>query len=161
MPRLKTLLFCGVLGLCAGPALAAPPCLTAEETSAVQVRQFHLRLQVAALKCDDPAWGIRDRYNGYVSKFGPALSSNAQSLRAALKRTGFARNETQFDRYITRLANDVSLSAPSSVDYCRQHLSMLDEVLAAPTAALAGFAVRHEFTPPESCSVAQVAEKRK
>ncbi len=160
MSGLKTLLLCGVLGLSAGPALAAPPCFTPSETAAVQVRQFHLRLQVAALKCDDPAWGIRDRYNGYVSKFSPALSSNARALRAALKRTGQARSETQFDRFITRLANDVSLSAPSSAEYCHQHRSMLDEVLAAPREALPAIAAQHETTPAASCSVARVAERR-
>jgi hypothetical protein len=149
------------MGFSAGPALAAPPCFTPEETAAVQLRQFHLRLQVAALKCDDPAWGIRDRYNGYVSKFGKTLSSNAHSLRAALKRTGLAQTETQFDRYITRLANDISLAAPSSVEYCQNHRSLLDEALAVPPGGLSGLAAVHETAPAQSCSVARVAEKRK
>jgi hypothetical protein len=158
MPRLKTLFLCGVLSLSSGSALAGPPCFSAEEASAVQVRQLHLRLQVAALKCSDPAWGLRDRYNGYVSKFGGSLSSNARSLRAALKRTGEARTETQFDRFITRIANDISLASENSSDYCQQHRAMLDEVLAAPRDALPGFASAHEPVPAGACSLSRRAD---
>ena len=161
MLKLNTLILCGVLWLSASPAAAASACFNPDETTTVQIRQLHLRLQVAALKCNDPAWGFRDRYNSYVSKFGASLSSNAKSLRAALGRTGMARTETQFDRFITCTANDISLRAQNSAEYCQQHLSLLDEVLSSRPDALPHFAAMHEPAPAESCARARVVQRQK
>lgn len=147
--RISTLRLCAALYVAlAAPAIAAPACLTPEEASAVQVRQFHTRLQVAALKCSDPGWGLRDRYNAYVTAFGGSLSANAKALRAALSRTGLARTEAQFDRFITRIANRASGEADNSAGYCQEHREMLDAMLSGAPSGLGAFAAAHE--PPVS-----------
>ncbi|WP_337997601.1 hypothetical protein [Oleispirillum naphthae] len=147
--RVSTLRLCAAFYVAlAAPAIAAPACLTLEEASAVQVRQFHTRLQVAALKCSDPGWGLRDRYNAYVTQFGGSLSANAKALRAALSRTGVARSDAQFDRFITRIANRASGEAENTADYCTEHRDMLDAMLSGAPSALGVFAAAHE--PPVS-----------
>jgi len=140
----------------ASPAIAAPACFTPEEASAIQVRQFHARLQVAALKCSDPGWGVRDRYNAYVVQFGGSLSDNARALRAALNRTGVARTAVQFDRFITRIANRASGDAENSADYCREHRDMLDAMLGEAPSSLGRFAAEHEppVAGPDACVIA-------
>lgn len=155
--RISTLCLCTVFSLAvAVPAVAAPVCLTPAEANAIQVRQFHTRLQVAALKCGGPDWGLRTRYNAYVTRFGSTLSANAQTLRSALRRTGLARTEAQFDRFITRIANQASSAADNTAAYCQEHRDMLDAMLGEAPAALGRFAGAYE--PPVAGPGVCVAE---
>lgn len=144
------------------PAAAASSCLTASETRAAQLRTLHVGLMVAALKCDG-GWQVRDRYNAYVDRFGGLLSDNADVLRRYFGRAFGRERDTRFDRYMTRLANDASMAAPSTVEYCQSNLDILDNLLAMSDDDIALFASAIVEVPTESCAPgprAEVAARR-
>lgn len=120
------------LSLVAVPALASTgECLSAADRNAVQIRQMHVQLMVAALKCDD-SLGLRDTYGTYVNKHNSVLSGNAQSLRSLFQKTYGGDGSRQFDRFITRLANDASSQAQTQLGYCESNLELLQKAAALP-----------------------------
>lgn len=121
MNRLSCAAAALVLTVAAGfPALAAS-CLDPAEARALQVRQLHIQLQVAALNCrtDDPS--LPGKYASYVNRFGGALSDNARILKRHFARTG-----GNMDRHMTVLANDESQRAHLVEGYCESHTPLFE-----------------------------------
>ncbi|NKD45813.1 hypothetical protein HEQ62_01145 [Haematospirillum jordaniae] len=120
----------------------ASSCLHKADDEAIRVRQLHVELMVAALKCGNSGAGLRDSYGRYVQAHSSTLSSNAHELRGYFKRS-YGKNSTyHFDRFMTRLANDASIRSQGVVSYCQDAAKVLDAVNALETAeSLKHFAV--------------------
>lgn len=142
----------------AAPLAAKPACYTPEEVRAAQLRQLHTEMMVAALKCGDPE--LRSKYNEYVRRFGSPLNQNAKVLQSHFARH-YGKDQTrQFDRYITQLANDASIRAQSTADYCGIQEPLFDKVLALKPAELEGFATGQVGKPHAATACTQQAEAR-
>lgn len=127
-------------------------CLRDIEEDALRIRQFHIELMVAALKCGNDAYGIRDRYGRYVKAHGGTLSGNARDLRSYFNRSYGRDSSRQFDQFITRLANDASIRSQGVATYCQDAGKWLDAVNAVETLeglrslAVAATPFRNEFS---------------
>lgn len=144
----------------AAPALASSAeCLSASDRNAVQIRQMHVQLMVAALKCDD-SLGLRDSYGAYVNKHNSVLSGNAQSLRSLFQKAYGGDSSRQFDRFITRLANDASSQAQTQMGYCETNLDLLQKAMALPANQVDDLA-REVVTVPAEVGRCTKTEQRK
>lgn len=114
-------------------ASSASICLRDVEEDAFRIRQFHIELMVAALKCGNDFYGIRDRYGRYVKAHGGTLSVNARDLRDYFNRSYGRDSSRQFDQFITRLANDASVRSQGVATYCQDAGKRLDAVNAVET----------------------------
>ncbi|CAA7619523.1 conserved exported hypothetical protein [Candidatus Terasakiella magnetica] len=132
--------------LAAGPAFAKGSCATPEQIKAVQFRQLHDELQVAALNCrnDDPT--LPGKWTDYVRRFGPALSENAKIL------TGYFKGTAAFDRHNTKITNRESVRVHETHEgYCEAHAAMFDKVVTLSQPQLLAYASesvgnRHDLT---------------
>ena len=128
----RAMLLAASLSAVAVPALASSgDCMSASDRTAVQIRQMHVQLMVAALKCDDGT-GMRDTYGAYVNKHNSVLSGNAQSLRSLFQKAYGGDSSRQFDRFITRLANDASNQAQTQLGYCETNMELLQKAASLP-----------------------------
>lgn len=144
----------------AAPAMASSAeCLSASDRNAVQIRQMHVQLMVAALKCDD-SMGLRDSYGAYVNKHNSVLSGNAQSLRSLFQKAYGGDSSRQFDRFITRLANDASSQAQTQMGYCESNLELLQKAMALPANQVDDLA-REVVTIPAEVGRCVKTEQRK
>lgn len=112
----------------AGPAFARPQCYSTQDVRAMQVRQLHYELMVAALKCQGGEVDFRDKWSNWVGRFGSAMNTNASHLRGMFARLG--KGQTGMDRYVTQLSNDASMRAQHVEDYCGTQAKLFDTVLA-------------------------------
>lgn len=112
----------------AGPAFARPQCYSTQDVRAMQVRQLHYELMVAALKCQGGEVDFRDKWSNWVGRFGTAMNSNANHLRGMFTRLG--KGQAGMDRYVTQLSNDASMRAQHVEDYCGTQAKLFDTVLA-------------------------------
>lgn len=123
-------------------SVLASSCLHKADDEAIRVRQLHVELMVAALKCGNGGSGLRDSYGRYVQAHSSALSSNAHELRGYFKRSYGKNSAYHFDRFMTRLANDASIRSQGITSYCQDAAKVLDAVNALETAeGLKRFAV--------------------
>jgi hypothetical protein len=139
-------------GFLSTPALAKPPCYSAQEIRAMQVRQLQVELMVGALKCQSPEQNLRDKYSSFVNRFNAGISANAQELRAMFKRQG--KGEKGMDRYMTELSNDASIRSAHIEDYCTSVEAMFDKALTLRPQELSAWAADsvEKPTPAVSCS---------
>jgi hypothetical protein len=131
----------------AGPAAAKSACSTPEEVKAVQLRQLHNELQVAALNCrgDDPS--MPGRYAAYVQRFGPALNSNAGELRRFFARTAGGDGNRGLDHFNTAVTNRESVRVHEIPGYCELHAPMFDKLMGMDQHQLVTFAAETVGTP--------------
>lgn len=122
--------------------MAAPACFSKHEQRAHFVRQLQTELMVAALSCKNQALDLRGRYTAFVSKFGPKLAENADTLRGYFVRAhGKGGHMRQFDAYITALANEASKRSMGLDNFCDEMQPVFDKVLAVEGKELENFAV--------------------
>lgn len=99
--------------LCATPA-AAEMCARDSDMPALQTRVLQTDLMVAALTCDE-----RARYNAFVGKHRAELVVRGHELKGFFNRTFGPRAQATLDSFVTRLANEASLSTVAArTVYC-------------------------------------------
>lgn len=135
MAVLAGLLLAGV----AGTARAAA-CYTPAEARAAQLRQLQTELMVAALQCSSRSdLDLAGQYNVFVRRFGGSLSDNAKVLRGHFGRQG--GGAARFDSFITALANQASMKALNTPEFCDAVKPLFEKTLAQTPAGLEAFAV--------------------
>lgn len=129
---------CLLSGAFVAPASAAakPACANSEQFRAVQLRQLHYELQVAALNCRNDMPEMPMKWQTYVQRHGSALSDNARILHAYFK------SPATFDRHNTVVTNRESVRVHETPGYCDIHTTLFDTVAALPPAQLGDFAAR-------------------
>ncbi len=122
------------------PASARSSCFTPDEAQAAHFRTMLQEFNVAALNCQsvdpkDPTPSIHDRYNSFVSKFGPTLQHTAQTVRRHFQRT-----HGNLDRWVTQVANGDGQTVTTDANYCQHASDTLDKALTLDSAQLESFA---------------------
>jgi hypothetical protein len=126
--RIKRAAAAAALVVClAQPALAqttkASSNCPSPVVEAMQVRLLQTELMVAALQCRNaPGYDFSTKYNSFVMQFSSPLTQNANVLKSHFK------NQTQLDRYMTRIANDAGQRGMRP-GYCQNMQPMFDQVL--------------------------------
>ncbi|MBY0429990.1 MAG: hypothetical protein K2Q10_02235 [Rhodospirillales bacterium] len=115
---------------CANAVQAAPSCFSPSAAKAAQMRQLKEELNVAALMCSDH----RDKYNVFVKKFGGDLEANAKLLRTHIS------DARSFDRLMTQMANQASIRAMNTPDYCNAVEPTFQKALAQTPESIESFA---------------------
>lgn len=111
----------------AAPAFAKQQCYTPQDIRAMQVRQLHYELMVAALKCQGTEVDFRGKWSTWVNRFGTTMNANATHLRGMFGRLG--KGQSGMDRYVTQLSNDASMRAQHVEEYCDTQVKLFDTVL--------------------------------
>lgn len=145
------------------PAMAASACPTAAEAGAERVRILQTELMVAALKCrarDDLA--LFQKYNSFVHKYTPQLVQQGKTLTGYFERVYGAGYRQKMDKYITSLANSVSISSDKSADFCEATSARADAVLSGtPNVNLASMSVRNpSFVTLATCGPNRTASAK-
>lgn len=139
---------CLLSAVCAAPAFAKSPCADPEQFRAVQLRQLHYELQVAALNCRGDIPDLPMKWQSYVQHHGATLSDNAKILR------GYFRSAAAFDRHNTVITNRESVRVHETPGYCDLHAPLFDKVLTLGPQQLSTFAAETIGDPMEvsACS---------
>jgi len=88
------------------------------------MRLVQTELMVAALQCRNvPGYDFSSKYNSFIMQFSSPLTQNANVLKSHFK------NQTQLDRYMTRIANDAGQRG-AKPGYCQAMQPMFEQVLA-------------------------------
>lgn len=107
-------------------ANAAPQCYRATEIEADQAVRYQAKLMVLSDSCRS------NSYNQFVNRNAEVLSSYQRQLIGFFRRADTRRPEDAFDRFLTRLANQVALTAgqepldslcPRSAEFLTQAVS--------------------------------------
>ena len=136
------------------PAMAASSCPTPAETAAEHVRILQTELMVAALKCRARTdLNLYDKYNTFVRKYTPELVQHGKALTGYFERTYGAGYRQKLDKYITTLANSVSISSDKNAKFCDSLSAEADAVLAGTgSATLVKASIRNpSFAKLPSC----------
>lgn len=142
----------------AAPALARPQCYSTQDIRAMQVRQLHYELMVAALKCQPNDVVFRDKWASWVGRFGSTMNTNANQLRSLFARLG--KGQAGMDRYVTQLSNDASMRAQHVEDYCGTQAKLFDTVLALSPAEMESWAantIEKPMPATATCAAAPAA----
>ena len=151
-------------GLVAGQVLAAPlalaECVRPADHASLDVAGLKSNLMVTALTCD-----AGDRYNAFIRKFQPELSSQERALSGYFGRAAGRNARKQQDDYVTQLANGRSQDGMRRGSlFCAENLPTFDEVMALRSGAeLEAFAAGKSVSQPisvESCGAGTPAATR-
>lgn len=121
-----------------GPVLAQTAQTAATSSSncpvpvveAMHVRLLQTELMVAALQCRQaPQYDFSSKYNAFVMQFSQPLTQNANVLKEHFRKSFGGNHMTQFDRYMTRIANDAGQRGMHS-SYCQNMMPVFESVLA-------------------------------
>ena len=130
--RLRTAVAAAVLVTGIAGAANAVVCADAAEKESFGVRALQTRLMVAALTCD-----ARDQYNAFVDRYRPALASHGRNVKNYFRRAYGPASGGHLDRYVTALANRVSmLSTLDRSAFCAESDRMLQTLLRDPSVGL-------------------------
>lgn len=130
-------------------------CWEREEEQAAAVRDFQMKLMVAALQCQAAGDGaVLARYNRFVSTFKPDLSRSANTLQKRALRLHGPGGQRAFDRDMTRIANAYS-NQQRGAEFCAQAADLADEAVAQAGQRLSDFIGLPEdiFEPRPVCTV--------
>lgn len=139
----------GIVALCmttSVSALAQSACPTAAEARAERTRILQTELMVAALKCRGrPELGLYEKYNAFVQKFTPQLVEHGKTLTAYFSRAYGPDYRSHMDKYITSLANTVSMASDRDPDFCDASFAQANAVLdeSPGSISLASFEIRN------------------
>ncbi|MFQ5534848.1 MAG: hypothetical protein ACE5EM_08530 [Sphingomonadales bacterium] len=118
-----------------GEIMAASDCVTSAQAKAARIRAVQTELMVAALKCDNrPGMALRDSYNQFVERFSPILVAQARILTGHFKHQFGADFERHQDRFITGLANRISIASNRDPGFCRSADTFVQSLLASASA---------------------------
>jgi hypothetical protein len=139
------------------PALARPACAGPDTIKEVQLRQFHYRLQVAALNCrgDDPS--LAGKWQSYVQTQAHVLAANGRALSA------YFQGQAAFDRHNTIITNYESVRVHETPDFCEGMAPLFDKALEAKAGQLHQLATEAIGQPDDvrPCKEATKAKSKK
>ncbi len=132
------------VGLMASP-VAAAPCVRPGDYPAFDVAALKAKLMVTALTCS-----ADEKYNEFITKYRPELTSQDKALSSFFSRAGGRRARQEQDGYVTQLANSQSQTGLNQGSlFCRYNLGTFDEVLALRSGAeLTDFAAGKSIMQP-------------
>ena len=134
-------------GLLTSHLAAAQTCARRSDHLAFDVAGLKSQLMVTALTCNE-----QDKYNAFVVKYRPDLVEQDKNLNNYFARAHGKRARTQFDDYITQLANSQSQTGlRRGTLFCQENLGIFDEVMALKGGAeLPDFAAGKPLSQPVS-----------
>ena len=109
--------------------------LSPQEKEAMAFRHLQTELMVAALSCGREEY--RNKYNAFVVRYRPALKRNGRILKTIFKRNYGRKSKRRLDRYVTQLANDVSVRSMERSGFCTVAGQKFNAVLSASSKATA------------------------
>ena len=113
-------------GLLTGHAATAQTCASGSDHLAFDVAGLKSQLMVTALTCNE-----QDKYNAFIMKYRPDLVEQDKNLNSYFSRAHGRRARTQFDDYITQLANSQSqYGLRRGTLFCDENKGIFDEVMA-------------------------------
>ena len=138
----------------AGLGHAAGLCLGKEEVKADRMRALQSTLMVAALNCNHkPALNLNQTYNSFVQIHRSSLVGHADTLRAHFKEHYGKKHEAELNRYVTRLANEISLGSFDDPQFCERMSSFGKTLLELDDAVLQTAAYYQNVSLPEVLGV--------
>ena len=118
-------------------AVAAPACQFESDRTAFDIEGLKSQLMLTALACKQ-----QDKYNAFMSRYKPAVASAEAGLSTYFKRSYGRAGQTQYDAYITNLADEQEKDGlKAGTAYCENLDVMFDEVM-----SLHSTAELHDFT---------------
>ncbi len=140
--------------------VANAQCVRPGDLPAFDVTALKSKLMVTALTC-----GEQDKYNAFVNKYRPELTSQDKALTGYFDRVSARRGRQQHDDYITQLANSQEQTGMRQGSlFCRYNLGTFDEVMALRSGAeLTDYAAGKSVAQPMSmaeCGTAAPAAAR-
>lgn len=128
-------------------AIAVPQCSTLAEARAEHVRILQTELMVAALKCRARSdLKLYEKYNRFVRQYTPQLVAHGKSLTHYFERQHGTNYRQHMDKYITTLANTISLASDRNASFCDASSSQADTILASRTVTLTNVTVSNPDT---------------
>ena len=118
-------------------AVGAPACEFDADRTAFDIEGLKSQLMLTALACKK-----QDRYNEFMSRYKPQVASAEAGLATYFKRSYGRQGQTQYDAYITNLADEQEKDGlKSGTAYCENLEVMFDEVMSLHDAS-----ELHDFT---------------
>jgi hypothetical protein len=126
------------------PANVKAVCFDDAALSAYRVRMVQQELAVGVLSCKsaDGSRQYDQQYIGFLAKYNPELSSNAQELKSIVTAKG--RN---FDVVITEIANRTAQKPTEDPAFCSRHRRALEWSLAPSVSSLTQVPSPYDFGP--------------
>jgi predicted secreted protein len=126
------------------PALAQPRCSSAAEQAVFDVQALRSELMVLATGCQDDG-----SYNAFIRRYQPELLANDRAVDAWFKHRFGRSGQTEHDRFVTELANDLSQQGSRlGTDFCPRNGQIFHEVMALRGASeLPAFAAGKDLVP--------------
>ena len=113
-------------GLLTGHVAAAQTCASGSDHLAFDVAGLKSQLMVTALTCNE-----QDKYHAISVKERPDVVEHDKNLNSYFSRAHGRRARTQFDDYITQLANSQSqYGLRRGTLFCDENKGIFDEVMA-------------------------------
>lgn len=140
--------------------VAEAQCVRPNDYSAFDITALKTKLMVTALTC-----GADEKYNAFVMKYRPELTSQDKALNSYFTRANARRGRQQHDDYITQLANSQSQTGLRQGSlFCHYNLSTFEEVMALRSGAeLTDYAAGKSVAQPiamAECGAAPAAPAR-
>ena len=134
-------------GLLASHVAAAQTCARGPDHLAFDVAGLKSQLMVTALTCNE-----QDKYNAFIMKYRPDLVEQDKNLNSYFSRAHGRRARSQFDDYITQLANSQSqYGLRRGTLFCDENKGIFEEVMALKGGSeLPGFAAGKTLSQPVS-----------
>ncbi len=120
-----------------GVAVGAPACEFEADRTAFDIEGLKSQLMLTALSCKK-----QDKYNEFMSRYKPQVASAEAGLATYFKRSYGRQGQTQYDAYITNLADEQEKDGlKAGTAYCENLEVMFDEVM-----SLHDSSELHDFT---------------
>jgi len=125
--------------------VAAAQCVRPDDQPAFDITALKTKLMVTALTC-----GQDGKYNDFVTRYRPELTSQDKALNGYFTRANARRGRQQHDDYMTQLANsEMQTGLRQGSLFCRYNLGTFDEVMALRNnAELTDYAAGRSVTQP-------------
>ncbi len=118
-------------------AVGAPACEFDSDRTAFDIEGLKSQLMLTALACKK-----QDKYNEFMSRYKPQVASAEAGLATYFKRSYGRQGQTQYDAYITNLADEQEKDGlKAGTAYCENLEVMFDEVMSLHDAS-----ELHDFT---------------
>lgn len=118
-------------GIAAGPALAAPTCLTSSEMEAQQAIRMHTELMVIGLTCLRDGTSAFGHYQRFTNAHASAIRGYEATMIGHLKRAYRDNPTKRFDKMRTDLANEIAQSVVtmSAETFCATSSAKLEQMI--------------------------------
>jgi predicted secreted protein len=153
----------GVAAACASalePAIAQPRCSSPSDQAVFDIQALRSELMVLATGCQDDG-----SYNAFIHRYQPELLANDHAVDAYFKHRFGRSGQTEHDRFVTELANDLSQQGSQlGTDFCPRNSQIFHEVMALHGASdLPAFAAGKDLVPPSMaiCTALETPSKAK